>query len=69
MLFSAGCLNMVFSSTCAVYDGNTEVDLTEESPIGPINAYGGSKRATASSQARRNRFAVSLLRSCAWKVV
>lgn len=42
----AGCLRLVFSSTCAVYDGNTEADLTEESPIGPINAYGGSKRAT-----------------------
>ena len=43
---AAGCLNIVFSSTCAVYDGNTSDDLTEDSPIGPINAYGGSKRAT-----------------------
>jgi len=43
---AAGCLNIVFSSTCAVYDGNSSEDLTEDSPIGPINAYGGSKRAT-----------------------
>jgi UDP-glucose 4-epimerase len=42
----AGCDRLVFSSTCAVYDGNTDTDLSEESPIGPINAYGGSKRAT-----------------------
>ncbi len=45
-MVAAGCLNLVFSSTCAVYDGGTGEDLTEESPIGPINAYGGSKRAT-----------------------
>ncbi len=43
---AAGCLNFVFSSTCAVYDGNTDQDLTEDSPFGPINAYGSSKRAT-----------------------
>ena len=43
---AAGCLDMVFSSTCAVYDGNTEDDLTEDSAFGPINAYGSSKRAT-----------------------
>lgn len=43
---AAQCLNFVFSSTCAVYDGDTDEDLTEASPIGPINAYGGSKRAT-----------------------
>lgn len=42
----AGCFTFVFSSTCAVYDGDSSEDLTEESPIGPINAYGGSKRAT-----------------------
>ena len=41
------CRNLVYSSTCAVYDGTAGVgDLTEDSPIGPINAYGGSKRAT-----------------------
>ncbi|MBT8408179.1 MAG: UDP-glucose 4-epimerase GalE [Alphaproteobacteria bacterium] len=43
---AAGCANIVYSSTCAVYDGNAEADLTEASPIGPINAYGASKRAT-----------------------
>ena len=43
---AAGCLNVVFSSTCAVYDGNTGADLSEDSPVAPINAYGGSKRAT-----------------------
>ncbi len=42
----AGCANIVYSSTCAVYDGNTQADLTEASPIGPNNAYGASKRAT-----------------------
>lgn len=45
-MVAAGCLELVFSSTCAVYDGGTGEDLTEDSPIGPINAYGGSKRAT-----------------------
>jgi len=45
-MVEAGCRNLVFSSTCAVYEGSGEADLTEESPIGPINAYGGSKRAT-----------------------
>ncbi len=45
-MIEAGCLTLVFSSTCAVYDGGTGADLTEVSPIGPINAYGGSKRAT-----------------------
>ena len=45
-MVDARCLNLVFSSTCAVYDGGTGDDLNEDSPIGPINAYGGSKRAT-----------------------
>lgn len=43
---AAGCLKMVFSSTCTVYDGDTTNDLTEDSPIGPINPYSNSKRAT-----------------------
>ena len=42
---AAGCPNIVFSSTCAVYDGNTSADLTEDSPIAPINAYARAKRA------------------------
>lgn len=45
-MVEANCLRMIFSSTCAVYDGGTGEDLSEDSPIGPINAYGGSKRAT-----------------------
>lgn len=45
-MVAAGCLKMVFSSTCTVYDGNTDADLTEDSPIGPINAYARAKRAT-----------------------
>lgn len=45
-MHSAECDKIVYSSTCAVYDGASQVDLTEDSPIGPINAYGGSKRAT-----------------------
>jgi UDP-glucose 4-epimerase len=42
---AAGCANIVFSSTCAVYgehDGGTLDEATEQRPI---NAYGASKRA------------------------
>ncbi len=42
---AAGCLNMVFSSTCAVYGEQDGVVLTEDSPLAPLNAYGSSKRA------------------------
>lgn len=45
-MVAAGCRNLVFSSTCTVYDGSTDADLTEDSAIGPINAYAGSKRGT-----------------------
>ncbi len=41
----AGCLNVVFSSTCATYGDQDNVVLDESSPRQPINAYGGSKRA------------------------
>ncbi len=41
----SGCLNFVFSSTCATYGDQDGVTLTEESPQAPINAYGASKRA------------------------
>lgn len=41
----AGCLNFVFSSTCATYGDQDGVTLTEESEQHPINAYGASKRA------------------------
>jgi len=42
---AAGCLNIVFSSTCATYGDQDNVVLSEESDQHPINAYGASKRA------------------------
>ncbi len=42
---AAGCLNLVFSSTCATYGDQDNVVLDEASPQAPINAYGASKRA------------------------
>ena len=41
----AGCLNFVFSSTCATYGEQDYVVLDEECGQAPINAYGASKRA------------------------
>ena len=41
----AGCLNFVFSSTCATYGEQDNVVLDEDSAQQPINSYGGSKRA------------------------
>lgn len=41
----AGCLNFVFSSTCATHGDQDHVVLNEDSPQHPINAYGASKRA------------------------
>lgn len=41
----AGCLNLVFSSTCATYGDHDGVMLNEDTPQLPINAYGASKRA------------------------
>lgn len=41
----AGCLNFVFSSTCATYGDQDGVVLTETTPQFPINSYGASKRA------------------------
>ncbi|QIB34262.1 UDP-glucose 4-epimerase GalE [Ancylobacter pratisalsi] len=40
-----GCLNLVFSSTCATYGDKDGVLLDEDTPQHPINAYGASKRA------------------------
>lgn len=40
-----GCLNFVFSSTCATFGDQDGVVLTEDTPQRPINAYGASKRA------------------------
>jgi len=42
---AAGCLDFVFSSTCATYGDQDGVVLNEETPQAPINAYGGSKQA------------------------
>jgi UDP-glucose 4-epimerase len=42
---AAGCLNFVFSSTCATYGDQDGVVLDENSPQMPLNAYGKSKRA------------------------
>ena len=42
---AAGCLNLVFSSTCAIYGDQDGVTLDEDSQQAPLNAYGASKRA------------------------
>lgn len=41
---AAGCMNFVFSSTCATYGDQDNVVLDESSPQHPINPYGASKR-------------------------
>jgi len=41
----AGCLDFVFSSTCATYGEHDNVVLDEDTPQLPLNAYGASKRA------------------------
>lgn len=41
----SGCLNIVFSSTCATYGDQDNVVLNEQTDQHPINAYGASKRA------------------------
>ncbi len=42
---AAGCLDFVFSSTCATYGEHDNVVLDESAPQHPLNAYGTSKRA------------------------
>ncbi len=42
---TSGCLNFVFSSTCATYGDQDGVTLDENSAQHPENAYGASKRA------------------------
>jgi len=42
---AAGCRRLVFSSTCATYGDQDGVELDEDTPQRPINAYGASKRA------------------------
>jgi UDP-glucose 4-epimerase len=40
-----GCLDFVFSSTCATYGDHDGVMLDESTPQEPLNAYGASKQA------------------------
>ena len=40
-----GCMDFVFSSTCATYGDQDDVVLDEDSMQHPVNAYGASKRA------------------------
>lgn len=42
---AAGCMNFVFSSTCATYGDQDNVVLDENSEQHPMNSYGASKRA------------------------
>ena len=42
---AAGCLDFIFSSTCATYGDQDGVLLDEDSPQMPVNAYASSKRA------------------------
>lgn len=42
---AAGCLDFVFSSTCATYGEHDNVVLDEQTSQQPLNAYGASKRA------------------------
>ncbi len=42
---AAGCLQVVFSSTCATYGEQDNVVLDETAAQMPLNAYGASKRA------------------------
>lgn len=41
----AGCLDIVFSSTCAVYGEQDGVVLDEDCALAPVNPYAASKRA------------------------
>jgi len=44
-MVAAGCMDMVFSSTCATYGDQDGVMLDEDTPQRPLNAYGASKLA------------------------
>ena len=39
------CNNLVFSSSATIYDSKLGLKLSEDSPVGPINAYGKTKLA------------------------
>ncbi|MCP3915667.1 MAG: UDP-glucose 4-epimerase GalE [bacterium] len=40
---AAGCMHIVFSSTCATYGDPVEMPITESHPQNPINPYGHTK--------------------------
>ena len=42
---AAGCLDFVFSSTCATYGEPDGITIDEDTPQAPINPYGATKRA------------------------
>lgn len=42
---AAGCLDFVFSSTCATFGEHDNVVIDEDTPQEPLNAYGASKLA------------------------
>ena len=42
-MINAGCTNLIFSSSAAVYDINNKLPFTEESVLGSNNTYGASK--------------------------
>lgn len=43
-VLAAGVRRIIVSSTAATYGEPTEIPLTEESPLAPVNPYGHSKR-------------------------
>ena len=43
-MLAAGCDQMIFSSTCAVYGDADGVTLDESCPTRPLNAYAASKK-------------------------
>lgn len=43
LMHEKGCKKIIFSSTAAVYGMPTQVPITEDSPLLPINVYGRSK--------------------------
>jgi UDP-glucose 4-epimerase/UDP-arabinose 4-epimerase len=42
-MLEAGCMKIVFSSSCAVYGEPDEIPIREQTPKNPVNPYGASK--------------------------
>jgi UDP-arabinose 4-epimerase len=42
-MLQAGCLKIVFSSSCAVYGEPAQIPIDEAAPKNPVNPYGASK--------------------------